>query len=101
RQGNGRQYRMRRKNERESGTRCWMECEEVPPMSDRTITCPSNPDHGPLEPRPLERQTPEQKWCGTWFDCTRCSSSVLVPSPELTKFLEEQRRRPQQEVLFR
>ena len=27
---------------------------------------------------------PEQKWCGIWYRCQRCTSSVLLPAPELT-----------------
>lgn len=31
--------------------------------------------------------TNEQKWCGVWYRCTRCTSSVLLPSPKLTTHL--------------
>lgn len=46
--------------------------------------CPSSPDHGRLVLRDRVG-TPEQAWCGAWYDCAdpRCSSSVLFPSPEL------------------
>lgn len=27
--------------------------------------------------------TPEQEFCGTWFQCELCTNSVLIPSPEL------------------
>jgi hypothetical protein len=33
--------------------------------------------------RPLSRQTAEQRWCGMWYDCPLCQSSVLEMSPEL------------------
>jgi hypothetical protein len=51
--------------------------------------CPYSRDHGRTELRPLARQTPEQKFCGTWYDCPKCHSSVLFPSKELTDFLEQ------------
>jgi len=39
--------------------------------------------HGHMELRPQHRQTPEQKFCGTWYDCLRCGSGELFPSPAL------------------
>jgi hypothetical protein len=48
------------------------------------------PQHGPLKPRPKERQTPEQLWCGEWFDCEKCRYTSLVRSPELIAQLNEQ-----------
>lgn len=54
-------------------------------------TCPADPSHGQMILRPIERQTPEQKFCGTWYDCPRCHSSVLLRSPELAAQLAEQR----------
>lgn len=38
-----------------------------------------------MEYRPIERQTPEQKWCGDWYDCKEpgCMCSTVVMSPEL------------------
>ena len=35
--------------------------------------------------RPEGRQTYEQRFCGTWYDCDvlRCRASVLYPSREL------------------
>lgn len=49
-------------------------------------------EHGPMVLRPASRQTTEQRWCGTWYDCTahRCLTSVLDPSPELVAQLAEQ-----------
>jgi hypothetical protein len=43
--------------------------------------------------RPLERQTPEQQWCGTWYDCPSpgCSFSRLEPSAALLAQLAEMR----------
>jgi hypothetical protein len=46
------------------------------------IRCPR---HGPMVQRPLAVQTPEQKYCGVWWDCTLCTNSVLFPSEELRK----------------
>jgi hypothetical protein len=42
----------------------------------------------------MERQqpgTPEQAWCGTWWRCTRCTNSTLLPSIDLTKHLQGMR----------
>lgn len=46
---------------------------------------PSCVRHGYMELRPIERQTPEQRWCGVWYDCAapHCMSSVLLPTGEL------------------
>jgi hypothetical protein len=47
--------------------------------------CPNG--HGPMVLRPLARQTAEQKWAGTWYDCApaplgaTCMSTVLISSP--------------------
>jgi hypothetical protein len=53
--------------------------------------CPKG--HGPMILRP--GGTPEQRWCGTWYECapvqSGCRSAVLYPSPELTDALEVQR----------
>jgi hypothetical protein len=37
--------------------------------------------------------TSEQRWCGTWYECTshRCGAVTLIPSPELQGSLEKQR----------
>lgn len=50
--------------------------------------CPAFPDHGRMVLRPLP-QTDEQAWCGTWWDCTRCASSTLDPSPVLRAYLDQ------------
>lgn len=52
-------------------------------------TCPSSGKHGFMTYRP--GKTPEQIWCGIWYDCSECRSSVLYHSPELLAFLDEQR----------
>lgn len=59
----------------------------------RMPDCPANADHGQMALRPIGRQTPEQRWCGTWYDCQRCSSSMLLPSPQLAEELAAQRQR--------
>lgn len=46
-------------------------------------TCPTYAGHGPLTPRPLERQTYEQLYCGLWWDCERCTGGVSYPSRDL------------------
>lgn len=56
-----------------------------------TYSCPHG--HGPMQKRPLERQTYEQRFCGTWYDCPQCYASVLEPSPELTAQLDGMRQR--------
>ena len=58
-------------------------------MSDAP-TCPIG--HGPMVLRPIGQQTPEQRWCGTWWDCESCRSSVLIPSPELAAQMKENPR---------
>ena len=45
------------------------------------MKCPAQTEHGELVER--KSVTPEQAWCGKWFDCTRCMSSVLMMSDEL------------------
>lgn len=45
--------------------------------------------------RPLACQTPEQKFCGVWYDCPACTQSVLVESHELRAQLAEMRNREQ------
>jgi hypothetical protein len=47
--------------------------------------------HGVMELRPTNGQTHEQRFCGTWYDCPKCSSSVLLPSSELLAQLKTQR----------
>jgi len=48
--------------------------------------------HGFMEWRPSSRQTPEQLFCGVWYDCTQCKSSVLFPSPGLKAQLADMRK---------
>lgn len=65
-----------------------MENEMTRPTEAQTLPmelprCPSDDSHGYLELRPLSRQTPEQQWCGVWYDCLRCKSSVLFQSAQL------------------
>ena len=43
----------------------------------------------PLALRPDGRQTPEQRWCGTWYDCLKCNYSLLLESRELKDFLKQ------------
>lgn len=57
-------------------------------MSTATVPPPDCPNgHGPMVLR--SPQTPEQAYCGTWYDCApgapgwTCKSSVLIPSPEI------------------
>ncbi len=47
--------------------------------------------HGQMELRDVTHATYEQKFCGTWYDCMYpgCTNSVLYPSRELRKQLEE------------
>jgi hypothetical protein len=53
-------------------------------MTDATDQFPMCSTHGlPMTLRPLSRQSREQLWCGTWYDCPRCTGSVLLPSEEL------------------
>jgi hypothetical protein len=49
----------------------------------------TNPTHGIMMRRPIGRGTPEQDWCGTWFDCPHCHESVLIKSPALMMQLAE------------
>lgn len=49
---------------------------------------PKCPRHNTqMELRALARQTPEQKWCGTWYDCTEagCRCSVLLLTGDVYK----------------
>jgi len=54
--------------------------------------CPAHDTQ--MEVRPLNRQTKEQKWCGTWYDCTEpgCNCSILLTSPELDKLHQQQKQ---------
>jgi hypothetical protein len=46
----------------------------------------------PMRQRPDSEMTPEQRFCGTWVECTRpgCWTSVLYQSDGLKDFLAEQ-----------
>jgi len=50
---------------------------------------PPHCTHGHGEMILRERTTPEQEWCGTWYDCPpgppgeTCGSSALLPSKAL------------------
>lgn len=45
--------------------------------------------HGYMKPRPALSQSPEQQFCGVWYDCLHCGNSVLLQSPELMKQLNQ------------
>jgi hypothetical protein len=68
------------------------------PTAAGRVDCPAG--HGPMVVRAVGRQSPEQLWAGTWWDCAyehggpygRCGSATLDPSPELTIHLDVQRR---------
>ena len=51
-------------------------------------TCPKGSEHGEMILRTLQYQTYEQKFCGVWYDCPRCSCSILFPSKDLLERLE-------------
>lgn len=53
--------------------------------------CPNLQCNRPMVERPAANQTPEQRFCGVWWDCPRCGTSVLYPSVELEQQLAEQR----------
>lgn len=59
------------------------------PTSDE-LTCPA--DGAPMVGRP--GTTPEQRWCGEWFDCSRpgCRNSELIASAELASAHAAQRK---------
>ncbi len=53
---------------------------------DALMEIPRCPEHGePMAYRPAG--TPEQAFCGTWYDCHHpgCTCSVLIPSRELAE----------------
>jgi hypothetical protein len=50
-------------------------------MSGDALVCPARSEHGPLRLRANPSQ--EAAWCGTWYDCERCKSSILIESAEL------------------
>ncbi len=43
---------------------------------------PACPKHGEMQVR--KPGTPEQAWCGTWYECKdpRCMTAALIPSAE-------------------
>lgn len=44
--------------------------------------CPNG--HGPMQARPLDQQTPEQLFCGLWWDCRNgCTSTWCAHSRDL------------------
>lgn len=63
---------------------------DTPIDQEWELCCPSRRHHGACIPRPSESLTPEQQWCGTWYDCPHCSSSVLVMSLDLKVYLDAQ-----------
>lgn len=52
-------------------------------MNTEIIERPKCDKHGYMELRPAHRQTPEQEFCGVWYDCLHCGNGVLLQSPEL------------------
>lgn len=62
-------------------------------ITNASPTCPPQcPNgHGDMVLRNPEGQPEHVRWCGTWYDCTKCHSSTLLPSPELEAQLAEQR----------
>lgn len=60
-------------------------------MDNLPQTLPRCAQHGEMMLRPVARQTRDSQFCGTWYDCQRCGSSVLFESPELQAQLAEQR----------
>lgn len=73
-------------------------------MSDNLpMALPKCPAHDrTLELRPDNLQTPEQRWCGLWYDCPSegCGNSYLDESPELAAFLMTQESGTRQRELF-
>lgn len=56
------------------------------PLADITqYLCPNG--HGPMVARSETHLSPEQRWCGQWWDCApspgMCTSSILIPSRKL------------------
>jgi hypothetical protein len=47
--------------------------------------CPADKIHGQMGLREIKFQTPEQRYCGVWYDCLYpgCSCSTLMPSSEI------------------
>jgi len=57
-------------------------------MSASPMELPRCPTHGQMDLR--QPGTREQAWCGTWYECPRCTQSVLLTSPELEDHLRHQ-----------
>ena len=51
---------------------------------------PKCPGHGTACTLRTTGLTPEQEWCGAWYDCQEpgCTCSVLINSKELMDFLD-------------
>lgn len=64
------------------------------------VRCPVH--HIGMEQRPLSKQTPEQMFCGAWWDCVRpgCKSSILFQSAELVAHLESFKAPLQKKIRF-
>lgn len=59
------------------------------PTKCALMTLPSCPSgHGQMKIAPAGSS--EQAFCGTWYRCIRCTSSVLLESPGLRAQLDEQ-----------
>lgn len=62
---------------------------------DRLPECPQG--HGQMVLRDPKTYTPEQAWCGIWYDCppgppgSSCKSSTLLPSAALAAQYEKAR----------
>ncbi len=50
------------------------------------------PNHGALVRRTKAHLSPEQDWCGEWYDCPQHDYTVLERSAELTAQLNDQIR---------
>jgi hypothetical protein len=48
--------------------------------------CPTHPEFQ-MVVRPTTHQTPEQLFCGVWYDCQACSQSVLFKGVQLDAHL--------------
>lgn len=54
---------------------------------DLVPICPAHGLHGSMVPRDPAAMSRQQAWCGEWYDCQHCTSSLLQPSPALTRWL--------------
>lgn len=54
-------------------------------MSNQVAKLPECPVHGQMQLQ--QAGTPEQTFCGTWYRCTQCTHSVLLPSQKLRSSL--------------